>query len=131
MKKMLGLGLLVLFLVCCASTSEQPKNSVLRSVDLYENDSFDEVWAAVTEVLYDLDYEIRKESQEKGFIDAMALNETDSQSEQILLNIIIRDEGGIVRVDCLVVTPNGAEGPARTHDAVSKFYAALNKKLGS
>jgi len=131
MNKILGLASIVILFVCCASTSEHPKNSILRSVDLYENDSFDEVWTAVIEVLQELDYEVRKESREKGFIDAMGLNETDSHSEQTLLNIIIRDEDGRVRVDCLAVTPDGAEGPARAHNAVSKFYAALNKKLGS
>ena len=131
MKKAIWLGPLVIFLICCASTNELPKNSVLRTVDLYENDSFDEVWTAVTEVLFELDYEVRKESREKGVVDAMSLNETDSHTDQTLLNIIIRDEGRRVRVDCLVLTPNGAEGPARTHNAVTKFYVALNKKLDS
>jgi hypothetical protein len=128
-KKLVGLGALALLLVGCATNPDGPKNSVLRSVDLYEQNSFQEVWTAVVEVLDELEYEVRKESLDKGFIDALCFIETESGREQTLLNIIIQDENGSVRVDCLVVTPNGAEGPGRTRTAVSEFYQALNKKL--
>lgn len=103
------------------------RQAVSRHAIVYENAELDEVWEAAKAALSEIDFAIRMENKEKGLLDAIAVRGPHAYGDPPLMNILIREEGGQVRVDCMM-----AQAPSHVNssrDYLVQFFTELDRQL--
>jgi hypothetical protein len=123
------LGALVLFAGLYCTTVKPPggRQAVSRHAIVYEDADLDDVWEAAKEALSEIGFAIRMENKEKGLLDAIAVRGPHAYGDPPLMNILIRMEGGQVRVDCMM-----AQAPSNVNasrDYLVQFFTELDRQL--
>jgi hypothetical protein len=133
MTKQLFICFVILCLVGCASSSKSSQTSVFRGSDVYSGTSFDTVWNIVMEAVQELGFTIRSEKKEQGLLDAVgqieAVIDGETETVRTLMNIVIKDESGMIRVDCVAMLPSGEQDLEPKDQTVVKFFELLNQKI--
>lgn len=120
---------LLTFFVSCTLSPEAEQEPPLQETKFYDRFTFDIVWAAALRAVDDLEYAIRKEIKESGFIYAQAKNNPDPRNLPGHLNVYIRDIDGRVRVNCHAIIPGQETDFKASHAIVKRFFTALAVRL--
>jgi hypothetical protein len=123
--KYLCIPLLLLFLLSCAPAPVIQKEPPLQETKFYDHFTFEAVWVAAFLAIDDLEFAVKKEIKDSGFIYAQAKNNTDAQVLPPHLNVYLRDEKGRIRVSCHAVIPGRETDLQASSGIVKKFFAAL------
>ena len=113
--------------VACATVQQKGRHAVSRHAVIYEDVSLDDVWNAAKATVAELGFTIRQENQAKGFLDAESKQDAYANGQSPLMNIMIHESAGQIRVDCLM-----AQDPERidlNRDYLIRFFDELEKRL--
>jgi hypothetical protein len=113
--------------VACATVQQTGRHAVSRHAVIYEDVSLDDVWNAAKATVGELGFTIRQENQAKGFLDAESKHDAYANGQSPLMNIMIHESVGQIRVDCLM-----AQDPERidlNRDYLIRFFDELEKRL--
>lgn len=114
-------------MVACTTVQQKGRHAVSRHAVIYEDVSLDAIWDAARGAVEEIGFTIRMESREKGFLDAILSQNAYTNSQPPLMNIMIHDTAGQIRVDCLM-----AQDPQRidmSRDYLIRFFTELEKRL--
>jgi len=114
-------------MVACTTVQQKGRHAVSRHAVIYEDVSLDAVWDAARGAVEEIGFTIRMENQEKGFLDAESRHDAYANGLSPLMNIMIHDTAGQIRVDCLM-----AQDPQRidmSRDYLIRFFTELEKRL--
>jgi hypothetical protein len=131
-KKSLYLCLLMLFFLGCATAHEEKT----AKPDLQETKSFEgftpeEIWEAILQSLAEMEFTVRKEIKDSGFIFAQAASNPDSFYLPPHLNIYIRQEANRYSVTCHAVVPGQHDDYEASARYVARFFEILAGHLRS
>lgn len=133
MPKRIFICLVILYLASCASSNRNPQTSVFRGTDVYSGTSFETVWNAAVEAVKEMGFAIRSEQKDQGLIDAVGRLEAGAgdEAEEVrpLINIMIKDDRGMIRVDCVAMLPAPEQDLEPKDQVVVKFFELLNQKI--
>ncbi|MFA9454034.1 MAG: hypothetical protein ACERK6_08975 [Candidatus Aminicenantaceae bacterium] len=113
--------------IMCTSVQQKGRHAVSRHAVIYEDVSMDEVWDAARGAVEEIGFNIRMENREKGFLDAVSSHNAYANGESPLMNIMVHDTAGQIRVDCLM-----AQDPEKidsSRDFLIRFFTELEKRL--
>jgi RecJ-like exonuclease len=113
--------------IMCTSVQQKGRHAVSRHAVIYEDVSLDQVWDAAREAVQEIGFNIRMENREKGFLDSVSAHNAYSNGVAPLMNIMIHDTAGQIRVDCLM-----AQDPEKvdsSRDFLIRFFTELEKRL--
>ena len=111
----------------CTTVQQKGRHAVSRHAVIYEDVSLDAVWEAARASVLELGFLIRMENREKGFLDAESRHDAYANGQSPLMNVMIHDTAGQIRVDCLM-----AQDPERidmSRDYLVRFFTELEKQL--
>ncbi len=124
-----SLVLALLVLIGCASLDQNGQTEIYLKSKSYRNHSFDEVWQAAIKSTGEIDFIIRKEAKDIGFIYALAKENPDPSYLPPHMNIIIREGKGRINVNCHVELPGQRDETRRRKSYANQFFKALKKYL--
>ncbi len=113
--------------IMCTTVQQKGRHAVSRHAVIYEDVSLDQVWDAARETVEEIGFKIRIENREKGFFDAVSAHNAYANGESPLMNIMINETVGQIRVDCLM-----AQDPEKvdsSRDFLIRFFTELEKRL--
>ena len=113
--------------IMCSSVQQKGRHAVSRHAVIYEDVSLDQVWGAALGALEDIGFTVWVENKEKGYIDAESAHLDYASGEAPLMNVLIHETTGQIRVDCLM-----AQDPEKidsNRDFLIRFFDALEKRL--
>ncbi len=113
--------------LCCTTVPERGRDAVSRHVVHYQDKPFEQVWVGAKRALVEIGFAVRKEIKERGLLDAVATQGPYAYDSQHLMNVLVRKEGGRVRVDCLMAHSSRYNHLSR--DYIIRFFRALEKQL--
>ncbi len=115
--------------IFCMTSVKDPKgrHAVSRHAIIYKDASLDEVWESAKEAVKEMGFTVRMENKDKGLLDAIAAQGPHAYTNPPLLNIIIRKEAGLIRVDCLIAQSSQTSNVSR--DYLIQFFTELDNKL--
>jgi len=119
----------VFFLSSCASSPKRSLEYVSQYSVRFENVSRDALWTAALKSVRDMEFKVRREIKSKGFIDAQAEKPQTPDSYPPVMSIILLEEGGGVKVNCLVAYSEKIPETDGKEGYVALFFDALNKNL--
>jgi hypothetical protein len=127
--KIIELVLTLLLVASCASKQEQSPEYISQNSKFYESSSFAEVWSSSMRSIEELGFMIREAIRDKGLLDAIYEDESAPDSPPSLLNVMIIQELGQIKVNCLALM-SGDQGNYQTTLAyVQDFFTYLEKYL--
>lgn len=124
------LCLLMMLFSCCAMVKE--KEAVkpdLQETKRFEGFSIDEIWKTILQSLAEMEFTVRKEMKDRGFIFAQADTSTDTQYLPPQLNIYIRQEENRYFVTCHAVVPGQNANYEASARYVRHFFKILTEHL--
>ncbi len=113
--------------IMCSTVQQKGRHAVSRHAVIYEDVTLDEVWEAARETVVEIGFRIRKEDREKGFMDAESGHDAYANGQAPLMNIMINETIGQIRVDCLM-----AQDPEKidsSRDFLIRFFKELEERL--
>ncbi len=113
--------------LCCTTVPERGRDTVSRHVVHYQDTPFERVWVSAKLALAEIGFAVRKEIKERGLLDAVATRGPYAYDNQHLMNVLVRKEGGRVRVDCLMAHSSRYNHVSR--DYIIRFFRELEKQL--
>jgi hypothetical protein len=113
--------------LCCTTVPERGRDAVSRHVVHYQDAPFEQVWIGAKHALVEIGFSVRKEIKERGLLDAVATQGPYAYNSQHLMNVLVRKEGGRVRVDCLMA--HSSRYNHLTRDYIIRFFRELEKQL--
>jgi hypothetical protein len=127
--KIIGLALALLFVTSCASNPDQRSEYISQDTRYYESSSFEEIWISAMRSIEELGFMIREAMKEKGLLDAIYESESESDVPPPILNVMIIQELGQIRVNCLALMPGDQGNFQTTLSNVQSFFENLDKHL--
>ena len=124
-----GLGFTLLALIGCTSMQQNDPTDIFQKTQSYKSHSFDEVWAAALRSTDEIDFIIRKEAKDIGFIYALAKENPDPSYLPPHMNVIIKEEDGRIDVHCHIELPGQRDDTGKRRKFASRFFRALKKNL--
>ncbi|MBN1223192.1 MAG: hypothetical protein JXB23_08070 [Candidatus Aminicenantes bacterium] len=121
--------LAIFLLSMCSSAPKGGQEYVSQYSVRYENVSRDEIWTASLKSIQDIQFTIRREIEDKGLIDALDEKGSTPESSPPIMSVMLIEEEGKIKVNCLVVCSGRIAEPAEIQDYVAQFFDALNKNL--
>jgi hypothetical protein len=125
----LGLILLLLILIGCASLHEKDTAEIYLRSKSYRSHSFDEIWSAALQSVDDIGFVVRKATKEIGFIHALAKMDPDPDYLPPQLNVIIREENGKIDVNFHIELPGKRDEKGIRRSYADQFFKTLKKNL--
>ena len=113
--------------IMCTTVQQKGRHAVSRHAVIYEDVSLDDVWQAANEAVLEIGFRVRMENREKGFLDAESGHNAYANGQSPLMNIMINETGGQIRVDCLM-----AQDPEKidsSRDYLIRFFNELENRL--
>jgi hypothetical protein len=127
--KALGLGLLLLVLLGCASLHRDDPIDIYQKTQSYKKSSFDEVWSAALQSIDEIDFVVRKATKEIGFIHALAKMNPNPSYLPPQMNVIIRKENGRIDVNFHLELPGQRDESGIRRSYANQFFKALKRNL--
>jgi hypothetical protein len=127
--KIFDVGMAFLLLTSCTSVLHENENPVFEMSRTYERFSYDEIWKAAIESLHDIDFVLKNEIEQSGFVYAQAKKNPDPRYLPPHMNIIVREENGEIRVNCHVVVPSRSHALGTERSYANRFFKALDNNL--
>jgi hypothetical protein len=125
----LGLILLLLILIGCASLHEKDTAEIYLRSKSYRSHSFDEIWSAALQSVDDIGFVVRKATKEIGFIHALAKMDPDPDYLPPQLNVIIREENGKIDVNFHIELPGKRDEKGIRRSYADQFFKTLKRNL--
>ncbi len=128
--KIIGLGLVLLMMLSCASHQQEKRlESISQDTKFYANPSFEDVWTASMKAIEDLGFMIREEIKDRGLLDAVGEIESNPGFLPPILNVLILQEAGQIKVNCLALLVGDHNDFQTTLGYVQQFFESLEKYL--
>lgn len=127
--KIFVVGCTCLLLTSCASVLQENENPVFEKSKSYERFTFDEIWNAAIQSLDDIEFVLKNEIKQNGFIYAQVKKNPDPRYLPPHMNLIIREENGGIRVNCHVVVPSRSHAFGTERSYANRFFEALDNNL--
>lgn len=125
----LGLILLLLILIGCASLHEKDTAEIYLRSKSYRSHSFDEIWSAALQSVDDIGFVVRKATKEIGFIHALAKMNPDPDYLPPQLNVIIREENGKIDINFHIELPGKRDEKGIRRSYADQFFKTLKRNL--
>lgn len=125
----LGLILLLLILIGCASLHEKDTAEIYLRSKSYRSHSFDEIWSAALQSVDDIGFVVRKATKEIGFIHALAKTNPDPTYLPPHMNVIIKEENGRIDVNFHIELPGQRDESGIRRSYANQFFKALKRNL--
>lgn len=127
--KNLGLILLLLVMIGCASLQRDNPIDIYQKTQSYKKFSFDEIWSATLLSIDEIDFVVRKATKEIGFIHALAKTNPDPSYLPPHMNVIIKEENGRIDVNFHIELPGQRDESGIRRSYANQFFRALKRNL--
>jgi len=127
--KIIGLALVLLFIASCASKQEKILEYISQDTKFYESSSFEDVWKSSMRSIEELGFMIREAIKDRGMLDAIGEHESTPDIAPPIINVMIIQELGQIKVNCLALMPGDQDNSQTTLSYVQIFFEKLDKYL--
>lgn len=127
--KTIALIFVLLFSASCASNQKQTREYISQETKFYAGLLFDDVWKSSMQSIEQIGFIIREAIKDKGLLDAIYEDESAPDNRPSLLNVMIIEELGQIKVNCLALMPSEQGNSKTTLAYVQDFFTYLEKYL--